>query len=320
MSQPTLRAQRGLLRGTPTEDQPEAAPIAEGKAHERGSATLDRLQRVWAKGEAQRQDVSGKEITVKIGPKEKADMDEFRSDLATLVGNHQDVRDRPNPKAFGVMIHTTGRGLLDRARRERISPMEAAINVYTAPGAYFPHYVVHGNEAVQIADERERASHAGVPASQRRLYLSGQWESMVPKKTLKRWRKRWPGFKSPSHLYPGRSPNACYIGIEMIPKRDATFSWPTVKTAARLTEDIMARHGIDPGDDLDGTGYPQLVGHEDVEPLERWNRFGGWDPGALRAKPLFIWDTFHGYVAKARLDRLNGQIEELEDQLDGSAA
>ena len=38
---------------------------------------------------------------------------------------------------------------------------------------------------------------------------------------------------------------------------------------------------------------PRLVGHEDIEPLERWNKQGGWDPGALRVKPKFVWASIH---------------------------
>lgn len=239
----------------------------------------------------------------------------YRSPFATLVGNHQDVADRPNPTAFGVMIHTTGRGLLDIARRERISPLEAAINVYTRPGAYFPHYVVYGDDAVQIADERERARHCGL-SGKYSTYTSGAWESQVPAASLARWKRRWVGKKSPMALFPGRSPNAVFVGIEMIPKADATFSGPTIRRAAQIAGDVIHRHGYPLTLPAGEGGWVRCLGHEDVSPLTRWNGQGGWDPGFLRASPRFMWSTFYGELQRTRYERMLAGIQELEAQIE----
>jgi hypothetical protein len=35
---------------------------------------------------------------------------------------------------------------------------------------------------------------------------------------------------------------------------------------------------------------PNLVCHEDLSPLKRWDKGGGWDVGVLRAVPRLGWD------------------------------
>ena len=62
---------------------------------------------------------------------------------------------------------------------------------------------------------------------------------------------------------------------------------------AALALDIAERHGF--ADAFAEGEFPsrRLVGHEDIEPLERWNRQGGWDPGGLREKPKFFWPRIY---------------------------
>jgi hypothetical protein len=241
----------------------------------------------------------------------------YRSKFAKFVTHSQDVTDRKNPKAFGVMLHTTGRGVLDAAKARGITPMEWAIRVYTARGAFFPHYVVQDKVAWQIADERERAAHCGLPAMQRAHYMNGSWRRAVSPEGLALWNHRWPGVRCPPMLYPSRYPNEDYIGIEIIPQPDATFSADSIATAATLTADILRRHGVkwavnvDPKDDKKVIGTRQIVGHEDIEPLERWDAIGGWDPGALRAKPRWDWSRFMALATMADIEQMEAGIEPL---------
>jgi hypothetical protein len=200
-----------------------------------------------------------------------------------MIDRPQDVADRATPTPFGVVVHTTGGGIVRFAAAHGIDPLAAAISIYSAPGANFPHYCIDGTGvAAQIADERELAPHAGIDAKGRALYLSGAWTSRVSKTGLALWRARWPGVKSPLALFPGRSVNQVYLGIELIPTATKTFTLAQYDTLARLLADIERRHGI-------MLSWSRLVGHEDLEPLERWDAAGGWDPGSLRATQRFSW-------------------------------
>lgn len=213
-----------------------------------------------------------------------------RSALAVMTEQPQDVDNRPDVKAFGVMIHTSGRGVLAKAKEWGVSPLKAAERVYTRKGASFAHYIVgQDGTIIQTADEIEMAWHAGMPAKQRQLYLSGAWETMVSARVVARWKAKWKGVASPVHLYPTKSANACYIGIEFIPDTQALFSPQQYDKGGALVCDIATRHGF-MNALLEGKfPSPRLVGHEDVEALERWDKNGGWDPGALREVPKFDW-------------------------------
>jgi N-acetyl-anhydromuramyl-L-alanine amidase AmpD len=210
-----------------------------------------------------------------------------------MVQQPQDVDNRENPRAFGVMFHTTGRGVLDRAKEWGLSPLKAAEQIYTRKGASFAHYILgQDGTLLQVADELEHAAHTGIPRAQREQYMSGAWTQAVKATTLQKWQKRWPGFKSPSHLYPTTSPNSCYIGVEFIPDNNAEFSAAQYAASAALVVDIATRHKFLAemrNKLLENLASPRLVGHEDIEPLERWNKMGGWDPGALRDAPKFVW-------------------------------
>jgi len=217
-----------------------------------------------------------------------------QSSLAVMTQQPQDVRNRPDVKAFGVMVHTAGRGVLDKAKEWGVSPLKAAERIYTRKGASFAHYVIgHDGTILQIADEIEMAWHSGMPNEQRVLYTSGAWTGKVPPTALARWKAKWAGRKAPTDLYPTSSPNACYIGIELVPESTATFTPQQYDKCGALICDIATRHGF-MKTFIDATfPSPRLVGHEDIEPLERWDKNGGWDPGALREVPKFDWNKIY---------------------------
>lgn len=211
-----------------------------------------------------------------------------RSPLATMVTNPQNVTDRKVVKAWGVCIHTTGSGLPTKAAKLGIDPVDLAIQIYTASDANFPHYVCgYDGRLVQIADEKERARHAGISTTDRGYYLSGAWRRRVSPACLALWDKKW-GLKSPLGLFPSKSPNEDYIGVETIPllkplPSGSLFTDDQYIALSALVDDIGTRHAIVV------TGK-RLVAHEDLEPLTRWNMNGyGWDPGGLSNKPRFLW-------------------------------
>lgn len=222
-------------------------------------------------------------------------MSRYRSPLANFVDNPRDVRNRPTPKPWGLMVHTTGRGIIKRARKLNTTPLEAAVALYTEIGQPFAHYVMdQDGTIIQIADEREAAWHAGIPAAQRKLYGSGKWREKVPTRPYVYWLEHWGLVHkklSPTDLYPTASPNQAYVGIELIPNRRATFSEAQYRSLSEFgREFFVERHkivSVFPG--MGPLPTPRFLGHEDVEPLERWEKVGGWDPGALRAKPRFDW-------------------------------
>jgi N-acetyl-anhydromuramyl-L-alanine amidase AmpD len=87
----------------------------------------------------------------------------------------------------------------------------------------------------------------------------------------------------------GKSPNDLYVGVELVPSPDRTFTYVQYFALASLLIEIRERRGVE----LSGR---KLVGHEDLHPLARWNISGGWDPGALRAQPLFSWQKLRGLI------------------------
>lgn len=192
---------------------------------------------------------------------------------------------------FGVVVHTTGQGVPSQAERSKMPPLRVALNIYGRSPNPFPHYVIGGGgELVQICAESQRAWHAGVEADDRAAYLDGTWEQRVSPTALALWKAKWPGVKSPSHLYPTVSPNDCTLGVELVPLlvRDSAtktlYTPAQYSTLAKLLADIAERHQIK----LKGN---RLLGHEDIEPLRRWSSPGGWDPGALRATAQhFKWE------------------------------
>jgi N-acetyl-anhydromuramyl-L-alanine amidase AmpD len=62
---------------------------------------------------------------------------------------------------------------------------------------------------------------------------------------------------------------------------------------AALASDIAARWGLP--DKWHTSG--RLATHEDISPLTRSHKGGGWDPGVLRGSPWFDWHYFVERVA-----------------------
>lgn len=224
-----------------------------------------------------------------------------KQDLASWVHTHSTLARQVQARRrrwrrmapWGICVHTTGRGVVERGREQGRPPIEAALEYYSESAG--PHYVIDRDGTIyQIQADDLRGAHIGVTARERADYLSGAWITALGKNmaAMTRWRRRWPDYDSPQHLYPTQSPNACYIGIELIPlpREDVgqDGSWYTtaqMRMLALLCVDIARRHEFP--DDWDET--PRLVGHEDVDAYGRWDKGGGWDPGALRRRPRFDW-------------------------------
>jgi hypothetical protein len=222
------------------------------------------------------------------------------SELATAqVERKRDMADRSIP-VFGIAVHCTGSGIVTKALGHGADPFEYALAYYLRPDAYFAHYLVDFDGTIaQVADEHERAPHIGLTSSDRDAYLSGRWKTKLPKAFVSSWRARWPRYASPSHLYPGRSPNNAYVGVEMLvwqercagEPRAAGQKYTTAQhdAVAALAADIARRWELPAGWEDSG----RLACHEDVSPLTRTSNGKGWDPGVLRTAPWFDWEYFN---------------------------
>lgn len=244
--------------------------------------------------------------------------------VSTIATQHQDRRPDPkragSGKPWGACCHTSSRSVPDKAHKLGRRPLDVALDYYD-DARYSTHYVVpYEGDAHQITPDDHRVMHIGsTPAALRELYLKGDWArdgrnddgKRFSAETVAQWRKRWPGARSPQHLFPSRDQNTDYVGIEMIPlaTRDLARAmrpglWFTLaqhQGAARLLADLGKRHGwtgaharpVDAGDGIHAEGRwwrtSRLVGHEDVGLHNRTDAGGGWDPGAMRAAPRFDW-------------------------------
>lgn len=227
------------------------------------------------------------------------------SPLASRVSAARSPLDRRVRKPWGLLLHTTGGGVTAKAKKLGRKPIDVAIEIYVAyqngAAGYTwggPGYVMdHDGALYQLAPDDARTEHAGGP--NRSKYMDGSWIAKFPQATAQ-WRAKWPGRSHPYALFPATTPNQDYLGVEMIPCGDGfgtamrpglRFSQAQHDAAIRLAHDAGKRHGWPAGWMQSG----RLLGHEDVDPLERADTGGCWDPGWLRASPWFDF----GYVRAA---------------------
>ncbi len=224
-----------------------------------------------------------------------------RSPLAVQVAGMRDPATAKRRAPWGLLLHTTGRGVTSLAAKRGEAAIDVAIRVYrdsqNGSNGYKwggPHYVLdHAGTFHQIAPDDAKTAHAG--GSDRAKYLSGDWENEASLEVVQRWHEQWPHLRNPYDLFPSKSPNDDYVGVEMIPcgaglgkpaGPGLLFTTAQHDAIAPFARDLARRHGW-PGD-WHRTG--RLVGHEDVQPIERDDAHGGWDPGWLRAAPYFDFE------------------------------
>lgn len=235
----------------------------------------------------------------------------MRSPLAAQVAGVRDPLRGRGRKATGFLLHTTGGGVTAQAKHTGKTPLEVAIATYIASqngsNGYTwggPSYVIdHDGSIHQLAPDDVMTAHAG--GNHREEYLNGSWEARCSPAAVARWHAQWsPTFRNPYSLFPSTSPNIDYIGCEMIPIGDGfggdpmapglRFTKAQHDAAIALARDIGQRNGFPEG----WTKTSMLVGHEDVDPLNRSDAFGGWDPGWLRAHPYFDFAYVRAELAK----------------------
>lgn len=194
---------------------------------------------------------------------------------------------------FGLCAHTSGRGIVKRANRNGVKPIDLALQWYRGLRRSGVHFVIgYDGTVYQMLEANIRGAHVGISRRERRRYLNGKWANDVPPGALKLWMKQWEGSKSPQHLYPAKSVNDCYVGVEMTPLLNATEDglWFTPEQHRALLE-LYQQLALMYGWPLCTLSLPnkRFLGHEDVDAYARWQKSGGWDPGALRSNPRFSW-------------------------------
>lgn len=211
---------------------------------------------------------------------------------------------------YGLLVHSTGNGVPQRAIDKNEDPFETGIKVYKnmdASNGVGPHYMIcPKGQIVKFREPTLIAWHAGTSVWEREQFMTGNWETTnrVPRETVNDWRRRWPKVKSPQHLFPAKSPNLSYVGVELIPcgvyKKgvhwESKFGEPVgefgrytdeqYETLAKLFVDLAAQFKWPKKCRRTG----RLVGHEDVNPISR----PGWDPGAFR--DWFDWNHLYGKI------------------------
>lgn len=194
---------------------------------------------------------------------------------------------------WGLCVHTMGRGIVERAKRQGRPVIELALEWYRAPEQSGVHYCIdYEGNVCQMLEDTIRGAHVGISAAERLSYLSGRWRKTAPALGVELWDDRWPAYRSPQHLYPTRSPNACYVGVELAPLPSELvgpdglwFTREQHQAVSALARDLATRHSWPDGWERS----PRILGHEDIDAYARWKNGQGWDPGSLRTRPRFDW-------------------------------
>jgi len=211
---------------------------------------------------------------------------------------------------WGIMLHTTGDGPPRQALAGGLDPYDEALRIYESMGRVGPHFLVGPlGQVAQLRDPRREAFHVKTTLAQRRDFLNGNWTTLVKPDVVRWWRARWPGQKSPQHLFPAQKPRSNYIGIEMIPCGTwpnqsgnwtpfwadpfggTRFSGATYLATAELVLQLAGAY------DINTLDRRKLLGHEDVNPVTR----PGWDPGDMTGG--FSWNLFNGLLTGLKVLR-----------------
>lgn len=222
-------------------------------------------------------------------------------------------------KTYGFLVHSTGDGPPKRAQRNRASPFDEADRYYSAVSrrkkGRGPHALIGPlGRTLVYREPNTLTHHVGLSAAHRRDLLAHDWPGRVARQTpltgdsvaslIASWEDRHPGKRCPGHLYPSKSPNRDYAGIEMTPcgtwvngrwtwlwgtqpYKGARFSVEQMTALASLLCTWATKEGFQFGW-WDTPG--RLVGHEDINPITRY----GWDPGAHQG--WMKWDTLKAMI------------------------
>lgn len=224
-------------------------------------------------------------------------MDKQRSCLARLAPFHKKPRNvTDQAQVRRVVCHITGRQTWLHAEKARVHPLALIEDYFDDAGNPFAHYCIDPwGTMIQIALETEQpwahgwAAFGGRKGLEEKLFKG---DLVVPSWWLQQWGYLGHG---PTALVPPRlgGGNDESVAIEFIQYGNQFLLTEAQYLVGHiLLRDITTRHGIHLewsaagrfNDNLSG-----ILGHEDLNPWERGDAKGGWDPGALRESPRFCW-------------------------------
>ena len=210
----------------------------------------------------------------------------------------------------GILIHTTGSGIVAKANTLKKDPNAYAAKYYETSSAY-PHYLIDWNGTVyQYCDELKWAAHAKWTAKEKSLYHSIDWMTKIekdgkliscPPSTYQDWIDRWNRAKGLAYLTPkdilkqigGILPNEAFLGIELLDKKPA-FTDKQHESLAILVKEVCQRHKLVDTKFIEKDSLPQawLCTHSDVSPIRRW---------AIGKKGAFAYDCKYDQLDWNRL-------------------
>lgn len=244
------------------------------------------------------------------------------SKLATALC---DKGKKPRPTAYAIVVHTTGSGVVENAKKEGVDPFKFTCDTYQR-GSVYPHYLIgYDGKIVSFCDEARWAAHAAWRDWEADAYASNDWWRKwasdyhdkvvaVEPSFYADWDVRWGerGFASPVDLLAASSknrsssPNKVAIGVELLDAKP--FTAQQVEALAKLVLDIAGRYGWPIGSAQTWPWPNQFVlGHSDIGPCRRWARAKGdkgtvpkagvaWDPGAVHD----LWDRLRMAVGVSK--------------------
>ena len=220
---------------------------------------------------------------------------------------------RRNP-AQAIIIHSTGRGIIDRwlargaAERAHRSPADLALEVYVR-GPTGPHYMLEQDGRVtQLCSEDLCAWGVGSKGAGPYMRAARDWDVVRGRSDppYRWWRERWPEYGSPADLAGGhlwdRDPlaggrpscNANVVHIDVVEpiERGAPWSPATWASLTPLVADIAERREI-------ALERERQLTHCDAHPIARTTASGV--PYDTRAEGQFWWARLERELA-ARSD------------------
>ena len=225
-------------------------------------------------------------------------------------------------KVHGLVVHTTGAGLPSKALDRDQDITDRAKKHYL--NTHGTHYLnTYDGSVFQVANEIMRANGVGMKEQEGIVKDVIMWETKSFKNDDAEaiWYMRWFFNKSPLDLFPGTSANACYVHMEMPPcifwhnnklhtvaepmREGLRFTKAQHDSVVRMSVDIADRNKLSMGWQFSGS----LVGHEDLSPVSRVVKSGGYDPGALRKNPWFDWDYVYKGIQKLNDAKLASELE-----------
>lgn len=232
----------------------------------------------------------------------------------------------------GMLVHTTGSGVVVAARRHGVDPEAFAVEHYQTAPAWPDYLIAHDGSIYAFGDDLRKSAHAKWDDEERRLYalaeLTGadlwlrRWvntagdgaEVAVAPSFYEAWGERWGiarglSYRSPAGLVEqvggaGASPNGAYLGVEMLDAKPFTDAQHV--SLARLFADRARAHGwLDPRQIQPGT-LPQawFCTHSDVSPMRRWQRTAADRRRGGVPREGYAWDPIASQLDWRRVEAL----------------